>query len=410
MDEEQLKKVIKNAIDHIEKKNALKNTRDRYYDSLRIQVVKDLLTGEKAVDQAVLDEYDLSSSVYQVVTYEKFDPGDPEKGYSFAELLSVSGLGRESFVHLEIGGEDILFLIGEAAIRRFSDVLKKYDTTVPQHHSPLDTLFLAYGRKVSDAEAAVYSYQEAVSLMERRFFCDEGTHILGADDMISDGEAAALSDQEKEQLSRTLSDYVQSFNRGGIAHLLSDLKERLKSGDDDIADIRLMLTDVFLSAKERINHLYTTEDLPFDSNAEIIRYVESQFYLYEILRYITEQCEKVMTALGGFSGDSVLDAVINYINYNYASNITLENIAPLFGYNSSYLGKIFSKKMGETFNSYLDKVRITRAKKELLGENIKVYTVAERVGYKNVDYFHVKFKKYTGMSPAEYRRSEREKG
>lgn len=33
-----------------------------------------------------------------------------------------------------------------------------------------------------------------------------------------------------------------------------------------------------------------------------------------------------------------------YINHNYAENITLENIAPLFGYNSSYLGKLFNKK------------------------------------------------------------------
>ena len=36
---------------------------------------------------------------------------------------------------------------------------------------------------------------------------------------------------------------------------------------------------------------------------------------------------------------------------------------------------------------------------------LKVYEIAEQVGYKNVYYFHKKFKKYVGMSPAEYRKT-----
>jgi two-component system response regulator YesN len=82
----------------------------------------------------------------------------------------------------------------------------------------------------------------------------------------------------------------------------------------------------------------------------------------------------------------------------------LENIAPLFGYNSSYLGKIFSKKMGINFNAYLDNIRIEHSKELLLGDKTQVYKIAEMVGYRNVDYFHIKFKKSTGITPAEYRR------
>ena len=43
-------------------------------------------------------------------------------------------------------------------------------------------------------------------------------------------------------------------------------------------------------------------------------------------------------------------------------------------------------------------------RKLLLSGKIQVYKVAEMVGYKNVDYFHIKFKKYVGISPAEYRK------
>lgn len=38
---------------------------------------------------------------------------------------------------------------------------------------------------------------------------------------------------------------------------------------------------------------------------------------------------------------------------------------------------------------------------------MKVYEIAEKVGYSNVDYFHTKFKKSEGISPAEYRRKLR---
>ena len=120
-----------------------------------------------------------------------------------------------------------------------------------------------------------------------------------------------------------------------------------------------------------------------------------------------EQFEIITSCIGNFSRDSVLDDIIHYINHNYTQNITLENIAPLFGYNSSYLGKLFAKKAGENFNAYVDHIRIEHSKKLLLNDNAKVYEIAEKVGYRSVDYFHIKFKKYVGQSPAEYRKKAR---
>ena len=156
-----------------------------------------------------------------------------------------------------------------------------------------------------------------------------------------------------------------------------------------------------------MSRLYGQTAISFSSNADVIKFVTSRFYLYEIILYFTEQFESMMSAIGNSSRESVLDDILHYINHNYAENITLENIAPLFGYNSSYLGKLFNKKVGETFNSYVDHVRIEHSKELLLSEDTKIYTIAEKVGYRNADYFHTKFKKYMGMSPAEYRKRSR---
>ena len=57
-----------------------------------------------------------------------------------------------------------------------------------------------------------------------------------------------------------------------------------------------------------------------------------------------------------------------------------------------------------SFNTYLDTIRIEQAKKLLMEDKLKVYQVCEKVGYKNIDYFHSKFKKYVGVSPLNYKK------
>lgn len=111
-----------------------------------------------------------------------------------------------------------------------------------------------------------------------------------------------------------------------------------------------------------------------------------------------------MGAMGVSSKDAVLNDVLFYIDHNFKNNLKLEAIASLFGYNSAYLGKIFTKWAGESFNSYVDHKRIDYAKQLLLENKWKVYEIAEQAGYKNVDYFHKKFKKYVGISPVEFRK------
>lgn len=96
--------------------------------------------------------------------------------------------------------------------------------------------------------------------------------------------------------------------------------------------------------------------------------------------------------------------ITEIINRRYNENLKLETLSELFCYNSAYLGKMFKNTTGEYFNTYVDKVRIEKAK-EFLTQGMKVYEVAEKVGYMNPDYFNAKFRKYVGISPTSYRKS-----
>ena len=133
--------------------------------------------------------------------------------------------------------------------------------------------------------------------------------------------------------------------------------------------------------------------------------VQNRYYLYQILNFYSENLAIIIASLKESSKDSITNMVAGYIQQNYMENLRLENLAALFGYNSSYLGKIFTSNIGINFNSYLDKIRVQHATEYLQNSDLKVYEIASRIGYKSVDAFHEKFKKVTGQTPGEYKKS-----
>jgi len=96
-----------------------------------------------------------------------------------------------------------------------------------------------------------------------------------------------------------------------------------------------------------------------------------------------------------------VDFMIQYIHEHYVEDMTLADLADKVFISRNYLSIIFKNMTGETFNNYLTRVRIEKAKELLMERKMLVYEVAEQVGYKNVPYFSTLFKKFTGMNPTE---------
>ena len=57
----------------------------------------------------------------------------------------------------------------------------------------------------------------------------------------------------------------------------------------------------------------------------------------------------------------------------------------------------------------LDIIRIEQAKNMLETTSLKIYEISKLVGYSNTDYFYLKFKKHTNMTPKEFKRTQEEK-
>lgn len=94
---------------------------------------------------------------------------------------------------------------------------------------------------------------------------------------------------------------------------------------------------------------------------------------------------------------------INYIREHYQEGITLEEVAGSLGITPEYLSTLFNREMGENFSAFLRKFRISHAKRLLKGTDMKVYEIAEAVGYTDPKYFARVFKDELGISPGDYR-------
>lgn len=406
IDEDELESTVIKIRDSINAEINSKTSYANYKEKARSSILLDILKKLITPDATLCKDLRLDAPVYRVVIYENYSPKVLKNEYNFADLLRVTNQDNNSFETLsdEIG--NIIILKGQFCIDRFNDVLRHYEDVPPQAGSPLDGVFLAYGRNVYSPKDLYLSFEDVKVLIKRRFFCLQGQHTLGPDELpMEEVSKERISMDVLSSYARKLSDFIQSFNRNKVAETLYELEQYLFNVDADVDEIRLGLSDMYLQIKEKMNFSNPEASIPFPSNADLISLINNKYYLYEIIQYFGEQFEMIMNATGSSSRSSVFDDILYYINHNYSSSLRLETLAPLFGYNSAYLGKIFSKNVGENFNSYVDHVRIEKSKQLLKDNKLKVYEVSDAVGYKNVDYFHKKFKKYEGMSPAEYRRS-----
>ena len=101
--------------------------------------------------------------------------------------------------------------------------------------------------------------------------------------------------------------------------------------------------------------------------------------------------------------NKAVDRTLAYIASNYHAAISLKQVANICEINTSYLGQIFKKATGDSFTNYVNRYRIEKAKQLLANSGLKVYEVAEKVGFTDYHYFLKIYKKITGNLPTETR-------
>ena len=111
---------------------------------------------------------------------------------------------------------------------------------------------------------------------------------------------------------------------------------------------------------------------------------------------------EIMDIRKGDKSKYVLEAMA-YISKHYNEpDISVGTVAKSLNISEGYLSHTFKKETDYTLLNYLTRYRIHKAMELLKDCRVKVYEVAEQVGYRDIAYFSAIFKKHTGISPSEY--------
>ncbi|PWJ52260.1 2-isopropylmalate synthase [Faecalicatena contorta] len=100
--------------------------------------------------------------------------------------------------------------------------------------------------------------------------------------------------------------------------------------------------------------------------------------------------------------DERLLEITNYLYANY-KDVTLDDLSEKFFLTKPYLSKYIKEKSGMTFGDTLKEIRMKKARAMLKSNNTTVESIAESVGYQNVEHFNRVFKKMYHMTPVQFR-------
>ncbi|MBQ5334228.1 MAG: AraC family transcriptional regulator [Oscillospiraceae bacterium] len=126
-------------------------------------------------------------------------------------------------------------------------------------------------------------------------------------------------------------------------------------------------------------------------------------YLYDFLIEFYRLISSVGTT---GAPNSALMKAVDYINFNYALPISMDDLCSVSGVSKQYLCLLFRKTLGSRPMEYIAKRRIQAAKELLTSTDKTIEEIAAETGFCTASYFCKLFKRYEGITPSHFKKAE----
>lgn len=397
IDEEEL---IQNVEDVLEELEA-KKQQDDYYTmqelKSRQEVIYRLLmkggSNEKIEQELRVYGLDFNYKRFCVALLiskkEYLDVEDPE----YIEKTNLILYGVNSIEKIFVDNQIVLVYKG-GTYDELIEKLKINNDRMKERYG--EAFFITVGQDVVSWNDIHYSYETARYLAKYKFLYEEKDLITIE---IFDQYSSATSTNFAEEIQS----YIEIGDIDAVREVIQKQSEFYKANLMKESDIKISVAHNIILLQNMIERRHEDKRdqlLNFYSISKRIKEADSMQKLQE---EVIDLSQSISEIIGTSSIDNVVMRMHAYMQKNYDQDLKIESIAKMMNYNSAYLGKIYKKKMGQSFNSMLDEIRIENAKRLLEETDIKVYQVSKQIGYGNIDYFYAKFKRYVGVTPKKYK-------
>lgn len=251
--------------------------------------------------------------------------------------------------------------------------------------------------------------------------------------LISDSRQLLFINQNKLHQQSRINESIQMYKTSGAPTINSYpyekerlLLSKLKTGDVEATKAQLndLLGYVFFAQGNNLEvvksrslelcSLLSRAAIESGATSDHILRINNQLLtVIPTIHDIDNLCYKLQEAIDAFNScmfehvptanSDIIKKSIQYISKNYAENLTLDTLANHVHLNPTYFSTIFKQSIGSSFKEYLNMVRVEESKRLLSNTNYSLIDIAVATGFEDQSYFTKVFKKYTGMTPKQFR-------
>ncbi|MCR5234247.1 MAG: response regulator [Lachnospiraceae bacterium] len=354
------------------------------WNALGYEIVKMASNGGEAYEYLKSEQVDMVISDISMPVMTGLDllKRIREEGLSDAYFVILSGYNDFKYAQQAIRYASMDYLLKPIDREELTDILKR----------------AARMRESEHDETGMTAVLRAL----RTFRSDQDIKTYGDEINVPQGRIMLLKEQLDSLIAAVEQNDITEINRS-VDVLYDETLDRGMSTDVFDLNLNYLLF--------RLIHLAIEQDESVDQE-EVLSYISDNVYesgeirgsRTHLKRFAISYAEYLVQLRKNVSR-GILQDIEREIRANFADNLTLKDLSRKYYVNSSYLGQLFKKKYDQSFKDYLCSVRISEAASMLLKTDEKIPVIAEKVGYKDTDYFIQKFIELKGCTPAKYRRN-----
>lgn len=291
----------------------------------------------------------------------------------------------------------VYFVFGST--RPSSSVIRSIGKFFSEQYAPLGKHYIIAGNTFAGISRAYQSYASAVVLLQSSFFFPENTFLTP--EMLKtlpSKPADALCLAPEDAFHQLLTDKDQAGCTAFFRRLWEFFSENCTLLPNQVKDIYYKL---FISLEDARKQ----QQLSSDSSGAIVDALEACFSYEELHRTLISKTQAYLEdAANSTQENATIFLIKDYISKNYMNeSLSVKDISAHVFLSASYVCTFFKNETSQTLNQYLTEYRMEKAKQLLSDARYKIADISSRVGYSDGNYFGKSFKKYTGLSPSEYR-------
>lgn len=310
----------------------------------------------------------------------------------------------------KLGGEnEISFLFSFISSNSFVAILKKdkiddmktreFASLLKERLSKFCDMSLTIGEPIRSSKIKSYLEEMDKFLQTKIFYHGYGSFYI----------YDSLKRNEEHKLPFDLEMYERFLKDNGVKKVKEEIERFcfwLKSNEYlNIEKVKNLFFEMIIIAYEIGRQRRITQKLDEDGRVQKWKEIDQKITLDEIKEVLYETLDDIFDIFNQRGNlNKKAYHIMKFIEENYFDKeLTIQKIANHFYFSPNYLCAMFKKATGKTLNDYITEVRIEKAKELLKDDSIKLYKVAEKVGFSDPNYFSTIFKKKVGLTPSDFR-------